>query len=144
MNQKSFIFLFLSLLVLSIAACTEKAPAIPEDFSSPQATFKTLQAGIAAWDTNVIWHCMREGDFQAQNKHQFVQALIKQRKTLQECFKVTEMSNVLVDEPDYKAYMLRNCRNIHDSNIEFGITGSGWKVAHLLEQANAQFPKGNP
>ena len=144
MNQKSFIYLFIAVFVLGIAACTEKLPSIQEDFSTPRATFNTLQAGIAAWDTNVIWHCMREGDLEAQNKHQFIQQLVKQRKTLQECFTTTEMSNILVDEPDYKAFMLRNCRNIHDSNIEFGITGSGWKVAHLMEQPNAQFPKGNP
>lgn len=144
MNQKTFFLFFAVLLALSIAACGPAKPVITEDFSSPRATFNTLQAGIAAWDTTVIWHCMYEGDVEAQNKPQYIKQLQDQRKTLQECFAVTEMSNILIDEPDYKAYMLRNCRNIHDSDISFGITGSGWKVIKLLQKPMAQFPKGNP
>lgn len=141
-KQLTLLALFIFTIII-LNACSQKQP-IKEDFSSPRATFNTLQMAIAEWDTNAIWHCMREGDVEAQNKHLYIQKLLNQRKTLQECFAVTEMSNILVDEHDFKAYMLRNCRNVHDSDIQFTVTGSGWKVFNLLSKIEQQYPNGNP
>lgn len=141
-RKVKYLCFFLAITLL-MAAC-EDSSKIKTDFSTPMATFKTLQTGIAAWDTTVIWTCMRESDLDAQNKAQYMTQLQQQKKTLQECFAVTEMSNIITDEPDYKAYMLRNCRNVHDSDIEFGLVGSVWKVVHLLMKPMQQFPDGNP
>lgn len=116
------------------SSCNSAAETAPPDYSHPGATFQSLKAAIANWDSEKVLDCLAEPEIAPENRNVMKEKVEAKKDWLKDCLQNADLGDTLVNEHDYKGFVLHNCATNGKEAMGFSVTGSGWKVSKLLPE----------
>lgn len=120
--------LFLAMLLGFLSACDSK---VQVDLSTPQTTFASYQAAVAAWDMPAMYRCMHDSHMDVVSLEEYTKRITPRQAELQGCLAEAAMGGRILDEGDRIIFDINGCAQYPQLELSFILHKTEWSIFYF-------------